>query len=203
MNILPQKSWNVYGQKNRQRVAEDEAAQAAKDTATAEQQSRALRENVVQRLRSDQVSPAHHDHQHMFVKRLLRCGAHPAFKRHFFEADLSADSKGCSNVTRSSCAATVNQNFGLMMANVLRTFMLCFQGPGSDQAPAHQHINFWADFEDASINPEAEVRVSSISSRSSKRLFILVTSSRCHCHGPRFIGQCWPCAVSAESFTGL
>eukprot|EP01025_Chloroclados_australasicus_P007993 TRINITY_DN12731_c0_g1_i2.p1 TRINITY_DN12731_c0_g1~~TRINITY_DN12731_c0_g1_i2.p1 ORF type:complete len:233 (-),score=31.08 TRINITY_DN12731_c0_g1_i2:146-844(-) len=35
LNILPQKSWNVYGQRNRLRVAEDEAEQARKD---AEQQ---------------------------------------------------------------------------------------------------------------------------------------------------------------------
>lgn len=53
LNILPQKSWNVYGQRNRQKVAEDEAERDAKEAAHREQQERAGRERRLRQLRAD------------------------------------------------------------------------------------------------------------------------------------------------------
>eukprot|EP00892_Ulva_mutabilis_P010625 jgi/Ulvmu1/7935/UM004_0168.1 len=51
LNILPQKSWNVYGQKNRQKVAEDEAAEREKQEKDREQQTKGDRVARVNALR--------------------------------------------------------------------------------------------------------------------------------------------------------
>jgi hypothetical protein len=51
LNILPQKSWNVYGQKNRQKVAEDEAERDKKEAKAQAQQERSARELRLRALR--------------------------------------------------------------------------------------------------------------------------------------------------------
>jgi hypothetical protein len=56
LNILPQKSWNVYGQRNRQKVAEDETERDAKEAAHRTQQERAGRERRLRQLRAESVS---------------------------------------------------------------------------------------------------------------------------------------------------
>jgi hypothetical protein len=52
LNILPQKSWNVYGQKNRQKVAEDEAERDKKEAKVQSQHERATRELRLRALRA-------------------------------------------------------------------------------------------------------------------------------------------------------
>jgi hypothetical protein len=51
LNILPQKSWNVYGQKNRQKVAEDEAERDKKEARVQAQHDKATRELRLRALR--------------------------------------------------------------------------------------------------------------------------------------------------------
>jgi hypothetical protein len=50
---LPQKSWNVYGQRNRQKVAEDEAERDAKEAVNQGKRDQADRERRLHRLRQE------------------------------------------------------------------------------------------------------------------------------------------------------
>jgi hypothetical protein len=53
LNILPQKSWNVYGQRNREKVARDEKARDEKETELGAKRDRADRERRLSKLRGD------------------------------------------------------------------------------------------------------------------------------------------------------
>lgn len=53
LNILPQKSWNVYGQRNRQKVAEDEAERDKKEAKFKSQREQADRQNRLHALRGE------------------------------------------------------------------------------------------------------------------------------------------------------
>ena len=53
LNILPQKSWNVYGQRNRQKVAENEAERDAKEAVAQGKRDQADRERRLLRLRQE------------------------------------------------------------------------------------------------------------------------------------------------------
>ena len=146
LNIIPQKSWNVYGQRQRQKVAEDEAAQAAKDAAQAEQQARASRERQLQRLKQGQVRSSN--------RRM--CGACCSLAGGHAIAVLTA--LNLSLLERSWDRSAKDRSAAAFSVPFQTRYMI--QGQGDVDSTPKEHINFWADFEDAAANPEEKVRCS-------------------------------------------
>lgn len=70
LNILPQKSWNVYNRDNRQRVADDEAKLAAEEAAAAREEARTRATAGLQKLRKraklQETEAAPQEHVNLF-----------------------------------------------------------------------------------------------------------------------------------------
>jgi hypothetical protein len=161
LNILPQKSWNgansyhlyvspahlicqlfhavhsaVYGQRNRQRVAEDEEAHREKEQAQQKQRGKGDREIRLQVLRRQ----AGLEVRALEVFEIFCPGLELVLSDHQFAQDVSP-----AELEEAQDDVPV------------------FEDRPEDPTPKH-HINFWSSFETSERNPEREVRVLSLSS---------------------------------------
>ena len=173
LNILPQKSWNVWGQRNRQKVDEDEAKQAAKDAELRKRQEQAERADRLQKLRGEQPAEVR-----LRTMRSVQCCALHAMvcvgvvaqtltHQHLsalpcepLRTPCTAALVGCHAIAPKrpwqTLCITHTLSSIVTLAHLLQADAQ-HHGAASGTAEPAQHLNFWADFERANANHEADV----------------------------------------------